>query len=64
MRLLKPFQRRCQLSARLALEIWRDKGSRSLWAEVCAQRWRTLRLHQNVGVRAVACETWTSQKSL
>ncbi|MEN8217111.1 MAG: HEAT repeat domain-containing protein [Pseudomonadota bacterium] len=46
-------------SALLALEILRYMGQRSDWRQEYAQRLRTLRQHQDVGIRAVACETWT-----
>jgi len=47
-------------SALLALEILRYMGSRSHWSQEYAQRLRTLRQHQDVGIRAIACETWTN----
>jgi hypothetical protein len=46
-------------SALLALEILRYMGQRSHWAQEYAQRLRSLRQHQDVGIRAIACETWT-----
>jgi len=50
------------ISTLLALEILRYIGSRSHWVEDCAQRLRSLRQHNSVGVRAIACKIWTNEE--